>query len=99
MLGLSTNLPTRTVDRNRDFRDQTAGICYGFRTLPTESDRFICKYGFQPREFFDAVEDTLPDGTQSRAGVILSILTSMFLHAGWLHVLGNMLFLWVFGDN
>jgi membrane associated rhomboid family serine protease len=23
----------------------------------------------------------------------------MFLHAGWLHVLGNMLFLWVFGDN
>ena len=23
----------------------------------------------------------------------------MFLHAGWMHVLGNMLFLWVFGDN
>jgi len=28
-----------------------------------------------------------------------NIITSMFLHAGWLHVLGNMLFLWVFGDN
>ncbi len=28
-----------------------------------------------------------------------NILTSMFIHAGWLHVLGNMLFLWVFGDN
>ena len=25
--------------------------------------------------------------------------TSMFLHAGWMHVLGNMLFLWIFGDN
>jgi membrane associated rhomboid family serine protease len=23
----------------------------------------------------------------------------MFLHASWLHVLGNMLFLWIFGDN
>lgn len=27
------------------------------------------------------------------------ILTSMFLHAGWMHLLGNMLFLWIFGDN
>jgi membrane associated rhomboid family serine protease len=29
----------------------------------------------------------------------LSVLTSMFLHGGWLHLLGNMLFLWVFGNN
>ena len=29
----------------------------------------------------------------------LSILSSMFLHSGWLHILGNMLFLWIFGDN
>jgi membrane associated rhomboid family serine protease len=29
----------------------------------------------------------------------LSILTAMFLHAGWLHLGGNMLFLWIFGDN
>lgn len=29
----------------------------------------------------------------------LSILTSMFLHGGWMHLLGNMLFLWVYGDN
>jgi membrane associated rhomboid family serine protease len=30
---------------------------------------------------------------------IQDIFTSMFLHANWIHVLGNMLFLWVFGDN
>src|SRR5256885_14369572 len=29
----------------------------------------------------------------------LTIFTSMFMHAGWLHVLGNMWFLWIFGDN
>ncbi len=29
----------------------------------------------------------------------ISIVTSMFLHGGWLHILGNMLFLWVFGRN
>jgi len=30
---------------------------------------------------------------------IENVVTSMFLHANWMHVLGNMLFLWVFGDN
>jgi membrane associated rhomboid family serine protease len=29
----------------------------------------------------------------------VDLFTSMFLHAGWMHVLGNMWFLWVFGDN
>ncbi|MGD0201377.1 MAG: rhomboid family intramembrane serine protease [Bryobacteraceae bacterium] len=29
----------------------------------------------------------------------LSLLTSMFLHGGWMHVIGNMWFLWIFGDN
>ncbi len=29
----------------------------------------------------------------------VSVFTSLFLHAGWLHVIGNMWFLWIFGDN
>ena len=28
-----------------------------------------------------------------------TLISSMFLHAGWMHILGNMLFLWIFGDN
>ena len=31
--------------------------------------------------------------------LLLTPLTAMFLHGGWLHLIGNMLFLWVFGDN
>jgi membrane associated rhomboid family serine protease len=31
--------------------------------------------------------------------IILTLLTSMFMHGGLLHIFGNMLFLWVFGDN
>lgn len=31
--------------------------------------------------------------------VAFSIISAMFLHAGWMHLLGNMLFLWIFGDN
>jgi membrane associated rhomboid family serine protease len=29
----------------------------------------------------------------------LTIFTSMFMHGGWMHLLGNMLYLWIFGDN
>jgi len=31
--------------------------------------------------------------------VLTPFLTSMFLHGGWMHVIGNMWFLWIFGDN
>jgi membrane associated rhomboid family serine protease len=30
---------------------------------------------------------------------LVTLLTSMFMHGGWLHLIGNMVFLWVFGDN
>jgi membrane associated rhomboid family serine protease len=30
---------------------------------------------------------------------LITVGTSMFMHGGWMHLLGNMLFLWVFGDN
>jgi membrane associated rhomboid family serine protease len=30
---------------------------------------------------------------------LVTLITSMFLHGGWLHIIGNMLFLWIYGDN
>src|SRR5580765_3882512 len=41
-------------------------------------------------------------GGTGRAGLVatfLPMLTSMFLHGSWMHVIGNMWFLWIFGDN
>jgi membrane associated rhomboid family serine protease len=32
-------------------------------------------------------------------GQFFTVFSAMFMHAGWMHILGNMLYLWIFGDN
>ena len=86
-------------EAQRDFREQTLGPCYGFESAPTDRDRFYCERSFQPREFFDVVQGESKFPADNERQVWLSILTSLFMHAGWIHIIGNMLFLWVFGDN
>lgn len=99
MLLLSTSIPSNRREAQAEFEQQTNGICYGLETAPTPNDRFYCKWSFQPREWFDTVKGQSQTPQQSTALVFLTILTSLFIHAGWLHIAGNMLFLWVFGDN
>jgi rhomboid family protein len=49
---------------------------------------FIETWAFVPRRFL-----------ANPAGDFPTLFTSMFMHAGWLHLGGNMLYLWIFGDN
>ena len=51
-------------------------------------DAFIMKWAFVPARFL-----------ANPGGDFLTIFTSMFMHAGWVHLGGNMLYLWIFGDN
>jgi membrane associated rhomboid family serine protease len=51
-------------------------------------EAFIQRWAFVPTRFLaDPVGD------------FVTLFTSMFMHAGWVHLLGNMLYLWIFGDN
>ncbi|HAZ27145.1 TPA: rhomboid family intramembrane serine protease [Candidatus Acetothermia bacterium] len=61
----------------------------------TERAQFVIRYGLVAAEFWSGTD--LPPLAPFFIG--LTLLTSMFLHGGWLHLLGNMLYLWVFGDN
>ncbi|HEY8647850.1 MAG TPA: rhomboid family intramembrane serine protease [Candidatus Limnocylindria bacterium] len=55
---------------------------------------------FYDRYAFDWTRFTadLAGGSWS-ANTFVPLFTHMFLHGGWLHIIGNMLYLWVFGDN
>ena len=37
--------------------------------------------------------------TQNPTEYFVTVFTAMFMHGGWMHLLGNMLYLWIFGDN
>ena len=56
---------------------------------------FIQSWGVVPREYA-ATRDLAP---LIAAPFWTTLFTSMFLHGGWLHLGGNMLYLWIFGDN
>jgi hypothetical protein len=64
---------------------QGAGEGEGFLTSVND-------FAFRPCE----VEQSCP---RAGEGWLVTLFSSMFLHAGWLHLLGNMLYLWIFGNN
>ena len=99
MLSLSNDIPASDTQAVNDFNGQTNGVCYQLETAPTALDRFACTWAFQPKEFFDNLAGHTDVPRPDRPAIGISIITALFLHAGWLHILGNMLFLWVFGDN
>ncbi|MCH8201722.1 MAG: rhomboid family intramembrane serine protease [Proteobacteria bacterium] len=59
-------------------------------------NEIIYRFGLIPAVFLGHA--SLPYGF-SQFPPILTLFTSMFLHGGWLHLGGNMLFLWIFGNN
>ncbi|HEX7081839.1 MAG TPA: rhomboid family intramembrane serine protease [Gammaproteobacteria bacterium] len=80
-------------------------LLQGMGTEPALSAS-VCRLGLIPGELLGNV---MP-GTRLQVGANLycvlgdssswyTVLTSMFMHGGWLHIIGNMWFLWIFGNN
>ncbi len=66
----------------------------------------VCSLGLVPGYLLGSIprEAAIPLGegmlcTVGQVAAPLTVLSSMFLHGGWLHLIGNMWFLWVFGNN
>ena len=74
----------------------------GFGAEPQLSQS-ICKLGLIPADLLGTLDVSgFPEGLPCRIdgeSDWLTLLSSMFTHGGWMHLIGNMWFLWIFGDN
>jgi membrane associated rhomboid family serine protease len=86
-------------------------LVFVFLQGATGENNFTASFATVPQEIRtgEDVKGPVPITVGTQEGVIrlgetpspvyITLLTSMFMHGGWMHLLGNMLFLWIFGDN
>jgi len=87
------------------FYELTLSATPGLFGSVSELDRFFYEWGSIPACLSDRLG--LDPALDPRAlafcreghNGLLTVASSMFMHGGWLHLIGNMIFLWVFGDN
>jgi membrane associated rhomboid family serine protease len=95
VLPLRDNLPTRRFPVVTVALIAANIVVFALYQGAGEGESFVSSvndFAFRPCEF----EESCPTAGE---GWLVTLFTSMFLHAGWLHLLGNMLYLWVFGNN
>jgi len=91
MIPLSDNIPSRTVPV------VTIGLiltCVAVFLLELMDPHLVSTWAFKPAYLLSAKFFVIGPRL-----VLQSMIVSVFLHGGFLHIAGNMLFLWVFGDN
>jgi rhomboid family protein len=73
-------------------------LIYFFESVlaPEDFKGLIYQFGLVPAHVTALVSGASSTGP---VAVLLPFLSSMFLHGSWMHVIGNMWFLWIFGDN
>jgi len=71
-------------------------FCYELTLSSRTLDRFFLTWGVIPQNVVTALAEPVAPGSLH---VFETLITSQFIHGGWLHLLGNLLFLYIFGDN
>ncbi|MEN4013054.1 MAG: rhomboid family intramembrane serine protease [Chloroflexota bacterium] len=91
MIPIRDGIPTRETPVVNNLLIAVNSIVFLFMFLLPGSavDTLFATFAMVPAHFTDGVS----------LGDILTIFTSMFMHAGLAHIVGNMIYLWIFGDN
>jgi len=96
MIPLKDTIPSRTFPFINYTIILINLLCFLYQlSLGHHLEKFLYAWGVVPAQFFAP----LSIGHLHLSQRILPLFTSMFLHGGWLHFLGNMLYLYIFGDN
>lgn len=96
-------IPLRDSQRSRRFPLVTVTMiiinilvfAYELTLTRPELDRFYTTFGLVPARMGSIPVMLL----QGEVAAIMTLLTAAFIHGSWIHIGGNMLYLWVFGDN
>jgi membrane associated rhomboid family serine protease len=95
MIPFRDNIPSRSFPIITILLIVTNVLVFFYQlALGRNLEPFLMQYGIVPALVIRWPESALP-----LSAVALPFLTSMFLHGGWLHLIGNMWYLWIFGDN
>jgi membrane associated rhomboid family serine protease len=94
VLPIKDNVPTRSFPLVTVLLIAANFAVWIFYQLPDLQGSTL-ELAYQPCE----VNSSCPAGTAVGDGWEVTSFTAMFMHGSWLHILGNMLFLWVFGNN
>lgn len=90
MIPIRDNVPSRSYPLVNVLLIWTNFIAFAIELSRPNVEAFLMTWGFVPARL--AQEGLTPF-------VAATFITSMFLHGGWAHILGNMWFLYIFGDN
>jgi membrane associated rhomboid family serine protease len=93
---LKDNVPTRSFPVVTVGLIAVNALVFLWEISGTPLDVDVVHYGYYP---CDVQGPCIGPATEQEVGLVPSMFTSMFMHGGWFHLLGNMLFLWIFGNN
>jgi membrane associated rhomboid family serine protease len=91
MIPIRDHIPTRQVPVLTILLIATNAAVFLFELLLSPRAQLEFTYAFGAIPYYITHYWGLPTA--------VTLVTSMFLHGGWLHILGNMLYLWIFGNN
>jgi len=97
VIPIKDNVPTRTFPIVTVGLIAANALVWFWQVTGTPVEEDVAHYGYYPCTLAGPCDPRVvpPDHLSWYAGVF----TSMFMHASWLHIIGNMLFLWIFGNN
>jgi membrane associated rhomboid family serine protease len=94
MIPLRDTTRSKTIPYMNYLLITICGVVFFYElSLGERAEQFILRFGVMPVKASALLHGHIA------LGLMMTLISSMFLHGGWMHLIGNMLYLYIFGDN